>query len=89
MRHYRAAEKIYCNMCGSVSSGDDLDTLETIFVDGMNAITICPDCYEEMDGTVKTCPRCDVHVHVDEIADTGVCPCCTFHEEEHTGSSWI
>jgi predicted RNA-binding Zn-ribbon protein involved in translation (DUF1610 family) len=88
MRDYRL-KKVHCNRCGSEKSGDELDVLETIFVGKKITLTICPDCYEDIDDKIKTCPLCDVQVHVDEIADTGKCPCCGFVEQEHTGSSWI
>jgi hypothetical protein len=89
MRHYRLTDKVYCNKCGRPRYGDELDTLETIFVDGKDTLTICPDCYEDIEDEIKTCPHCDVQVHVDEIADTGTCPICGFVERENEGSSWI
>jgi len=76
-------------MCSRQMSGDELDTLETVFVNGKNALTICAECYEEVEFDFKTCPHCDAQVHMDEIADSGTCPCCGFVEQEHTGSSWI
>jgi hypothetical protein len=89
MRDYRVTDKIYCNKCGSLQSGDELDTLETVFVYDRNAVTICPDCYEEIEDNVTLCPECTVHVHMDDVSDSGRCPCCGFFEQEHTGSSWI
>jgi hypothetical protein len=89
MRDYRVSDKIYCNKCGSLKSGDELDTLETLFVYDRNAVTICSDCYEEIEDNVTLCPECTVHVHMDDVSDSGRCPCCGFFEQEHTGSSWI